>query len=137
LTSRRILESACVVLLTALLGGGCFGGDHEKSRQRARALPLRACIEAWNRPPNFARGRAGELVRRLRPRPAVPLFAHLSRDRPRRCVVFLDTPSTVDDRRFVLKDGAFSTDCVGDCGQQAPRGARTVQFRPDGSLPAL
>jgi hypothetical protein len=126
----------CAVLLTALLAeGGCHGGDHEHGRERAGALPLRACFEAWNRPPNFARGRPGELVRRLRPRPAVPLFAHVSRDRRRRCVVFLDTPSTVDDRRFVLKDGAFSTDCVGDCGQQAPRGARTVQFLPDGSLP--
>jgi hypothetical protein len=65
----------------------------------------------------------------------VPLFAHISLDRRRRCIVFLDTPSTVDDRRFLYAHGAFSTACMGDCGQQAPPGARTVQFLPDGSLP--
>jgi hypothetical protein len=133
-TIARSRRSVCAVLLTALVGGGCHDSGHEQTRERASELPLRACIEAWNRPPNFARGRPGDLVRRLRPRPAVPLFAHVSRDR-RRCVVFLDTPSTVDDRRFVRTRGAFLTDCAGDCGQQVPRGARTLQFRSDGSLP--
>jgi len=124
------------VLLSAVLGAGCHDGhDEEEGRKRAGPLPLRGCIEAWNRPPNFADGRPGYLVRRLGPRPAVPLFAHVSRDRRRRCVVFLDTPSTVDDRRFVLTHGRFSTDCAGDCGQQVPRGARTLQFLSDGSLP--
>jgi hypothetical protein len=52
--------------------------------------------------------------------------------------VFLDTPSTVDDRRFVhYSHGGFATECTGDCGQQVPRGARTLQFLSDGSLPAL
>jgi len=126
----------CAAFLTALVGAGCHDGDDGQSRQRAGPPPLRACVEAWNRPPNFGRGRPGELVRRLRPRPVVPIFAHVSRDRRRRCVVFLDTPSTVDDRRFVLTHGAFSTECTGDCGQRDTRGARTAQFLPDGSLPA-
>ena len=95
----------CAVFLTALVGAGCHDGDDGQSRQRAGPPPLRACVEAWNRPPNFGRGRPGELVRRLRPRPVVPIFAHVSRDRRRRCVVFLDTPSTVDDRRFVVQAG--------------------------------
>jgi len=117
--------------------GGCRDGDDGQSRERAGAPPLRACVEAWNRPPNFAPGRPGQLVRRLRPRPAVPLFAHVSRDRRRRCVVFLDTPSTADDRRFVRTGGRFSSECTGDCGQRDTRRARTMQFLPDGSLPAL
>jgi hypothetical protein len=66
----------------------------------------------------------------------VPQFAHLSRDRDERCVVFLDTPSTVDDRRYVRTGGRYSLDCAGACGQQVPRGARTFQFLRDGSLPA-
>jgi hypothetical protein len=132
---QPIRSSVCAALLTALVAGGCQDSDEEQNRERAGGLPLSACMEAWNRPPNFARGRPGALVRRLDPRPAVPLFAHVSRDRRRRCVVFLDTPSTVDDRRFVRTNGVYSTDCVGDCGQQVPRDARTLQFRPDGSLP--
>ena len=63
-------------------------------------------------------------VRRLDPRPAVPLFAHLSRDRRDRCVVILDTPSTVDDRRYIRSGAGYSLDCAGACGQQGPRGAR-------------
>ena len=132
---RVIRRSVCAALLTALVAGGCQDSDDEQNQERAGALPLRVCMEAWNRPANFARGRPGVLVRRLRPRPAVPLFAHVSRDRRRRCVVFLDTPSTVDDRRFVRTHGVYATDCAGDCGQQVPRGARTLQFRSDGSLP--
>ena len=127
--------SVCAALLTALVAGGCQDSDDEQNQERAGTLPLRACMEAWNQPPNFARGRPGALVRRLRPRPAVPLFAHVSRDRRRRCVVFLDTPTTVDDRRFVRTHGVYATDCAGDCGQQVPRDARTLQFRSDGSLP--
>jgi hypothetical protein len=66
----------------------------------------------------------------------VPLFAHLSGDGRSRCVVFLDTPSTVDDRRYIRTGAGYSLDCAGACGQQVPRGARTFQFRRDGSLPA-
>jgi hypothetical protein len=126
-----------VVLAAAMVGAtGCGGSDRPESPPRA-ADPLSACVRAWNRPANFERGEPGALVQRLEPRPAVPLFAHLSRDRRARCVVFLDTPSTVDDRRFVLSGGrCYSRTCAGACGQQAPRGARTFQFMPDGSLPA-
>ena len=74
-------------------------------------------------------------MRHLEPRPTVPQYAHLSRDPHGRCVVFLDTPSTVDDRRFISDGQGYSLTCAGACGQQAPRGARTFQFRPDGSLP--
>ena len=98
---------------------------------------LRPCVDAWNRPANFAHGRPGNSVRRLRPRPAVPLFAHVSLNRRRRCVVFLDTPSTADDRRFVATGGHYLLDCAGDCGQDVPPGARTAQFLRDGTLPAL
>jgi hypothetical protein len=122
-------------LLTALVAGGCQDSGGEQNQERASALPLRVCIQAWNQRPNFTSGRPGALVKRLRPRPAVPLFAHVSRDRRRRCVVFLDTPTTVDDRRFVRVHGVYTTDCEGDCGQQVPPGARTLQFRPDGALP--
>jgi hypothetical protein len=128
-------RSVCAALLTALVAGGCQDSDDEQNRERAGALPLVACMEAWNRPANFAPGRPGALVRRLRPRPAVPLFAHVSRDRRRRCVVFLDTPSTVDDRRFILSGERYLLTCEGACGQQVPSGARTFQFGPDGSLP--
>lgn len=88
-------------------------------------------------PVNFERGAPGAHVRRLEPRAVVPQFAHLSRDRDGGCIVFLDTPSTVDDRRYVRRGKGYSLDCAGACGQQVPRGARTFQFRPDGSLPAL
>lgn len=101
-----------------------------------RADPLSACVRAWNRPANFESGRPGADVRRLDPRPAVPLFAHLSRDRRGRCVVILDTPSTVDDRRYIRSGAGYSLDCAGACGQQGPRGARTFQFRRGASLPA-
>ena len=133
--TRQIRRSLYAALLTAVVAAGCQDSDDEQNQERPGALTLRACMEAWNRPPNFARGHPGGLVRRLRPRPAVPLFAHVSRDRRRHCVVFLDTPSTVDDRRFVRTHGVYATDCAGDCGQQVPRDARTLQFRSDGSLP--
>jgi hypothetical protein len=74
-------------------------------------------------------------VRHLEPSPTVPQYAHLSRDPHGRCVVFLDTPSTVDDRRFISDGQGYSLTCAGACGQQLRRGARTFQFRPDGSLP--
>ena len=119
----------------ALAAAGCGGSDSGK-KGPPRVDPLTACVRAWNRPANFERGRPGAHVRRLEPRPAVPQFAHLSRDRGGRCVVFLDTPSTVDDRRFVLTGEGYSLDCAGACGQQVPRGARTFQFGGNGSLPA-
>jgi hypothetical protein len=122
------------VAATALTVCGCAGSEPEK--RRPPADPLSACVQAWNRPANFERGAPGAQVRRLEPRPAVPQFAHLSRDRRERCVVFLDTPSTVDDRRFILSGERYSLACVGSCGRQVPRGARTFQFLPDGSLPA-
>ena len=50
--------------------------------------------------------------------------------------MFLDTPSTMDDRRFIRTGEGYSLDCAGACGQQVPRGARTFQFLKDGSLPA-
>jgi hypothetical protein len=121
-----------VVAAAALTASGCGRAEPEKRP----ADPLGACVRSWNRPANFERGAPGALVKRLEPRPAVPQFAHLSRDRRGRCVVFLDTPSTVDDRRFVLGGGRYSLACAGACGQQAPPGARTFQFLPDGSLPA-
>jgi hypothetical protein len=80
-------------------------------------------VTAWNRPANFERGGPGAHVRRLEPRAAGPQFAHLSRDRDGGCIVFTG-------------DG-YSLTCVGACGQHARQGARTFQFRPDGSLPAL
>ena len=48
--------------------------------------------------------------------------------------MFLDTPSTLDDRRFSRTGEGYSLDCAGACGQQVPRGARTFQFLKDGSL---
>ena len=66
----------------------------------------------------------------------MPQFAHVSRDRQGRCVVFLDTPSTVDDRRYILTGDGYSLDCSGACGRQVPRGARTLQFLRGGSLPS-
>jgi hypothetical protein len=132
-----LVRAAALVasLVCALAAVGCR--DDPREPERSGSHTLQACVEAWNRPANFGPGTPGGLVRRLRPRPAVPLFAHVSRDARRRCVVFLDTPSTVDDRRFVRRDGGFSLQCAGDCGQQVPRGARTFQFRRDGTLPAL
>jgi hypothetical protein len=125
-----------VVVAAAMIGAaGCGGSDRPEGPPRA-IDPLGACVRAWNRPANFERGEPGAAVKRLEPRPAVPQFAHLSRDRRGRCVVFLDTPSTVDDRRFILSGGRYLLACEGACGQQAPRGARTFQFRPDGTLPA-
>jgi uncharacterized protein YceK len=123
-----------LVVAAMLAASGCGGSESRESPRRG-ADQLRACVRAWNQPANFVRGRPGAVVRRLEPSPAVPLYAHLSRDRRGRCVVFLDTPSTVDDRRFI-GGGGFSLDCAGACGQQVPRGARTFQFRPDGSLPS-
>ena len=124
-----------VVAAALLTASGCGGSEPEKTRLPAN--PLSPCVHAWNRPANFERSAPGAHVRRLEPRPVVPQFAHLSRDRDGRCIVFLDTPSTVDDRRYVRKGESYSLDCAGACGQQVPRGARTFQFRPDGSLPAL
>jgi hypothetical protein len=129
-TSRLLVVAAA--LLTA---SGCDGSEPET--RRSPADPLSACVHAWNRPANFERGAPGAHVRRLEPRPVVPQFAHVSRDRDGRCIVFLDTPSTVDDHRYVRRGKGYSLDCAGACGQQVPRGARTFQFRPDGSLPAL
>ena len=120
--ARALSVMAAVVLIASSCGG---------------AEPLSACVESWNRPSNFERGAPGAHVRRLDPRPAVPQFAHLSRDRDGRCIVFLDTPSTVDDRRYVRDGDGYSLECAGACGRQVTRGARTFQFRPDGSLPAL
>ena len=123
-----------MVAATALAAPGC-GGSEPRDSPPATADPIAACVGSWNRQANFERGQPGALVRRLAPRPAVPLFAHLSRDPRRRCVVFLDTPSTVDDRRFVRRGDGYSLDCAGACGQQVPPGGRTFQFLPDGSLP--
>ena len=128
---HRSLVAAAAAVLAAC---GCGGSDSPESRT-PRAGSLTACVRAWNRPANFDHGEPGAALKRLRPRPAVPQFAHLSRDRRGRCVVFLDTPSTVDDRRFVRSGDGYSVHCAGACGQQVPRGARTFQFRPDGSLP--
>jgi hypothetical protein len=125
--------SVAVAALAA--AAGCGGSDSAKGRA-AHADGFSACVRAWNRPANFEHGRPGAHVRRLEPRPAVPLFAHLSGDRRGDCVVFLDTPSTVDDRRYIRTGAGYSLDCAGACGQQVPRGARTFQFRRDGSLPA-
>jgi hypothetical protein len=125
---------ATVLGLVALSCGGADDGDQARHGPRHRLQP---CAAEWNRPANFARGRPGRLVRRLRPRPVVPLFAHVSLDGHGRCVVFLDTPSTADDRRFVRTRGRYLLDCTGDCGQDAPPGARTVQFLRDGTLPDL
>jgi hypothetical protein len=61
----------------------------------------------------------------------------VSLDEHRRCVVFLDTPSTDGDRRFVRTGGRYRLDCAGDCGQDVPPGARTAQFLRDGTLPVL
>jgi hypothetical protein len=119
-----------------LIASGCGGSNLRESPPRDTDS-LSDCVTAWNRPSNFGRGTPGAHVRRLEPRPAVPQFAHLSRDRDGRCIVFLDTPSTVDDRRYVRRGKGYSLDCAGACGQQVPRRARTFQFRPDGSLPAL
>ena len=52
-------------------------------------------------------------------------------------MVFLDTPSTVDDRRYLQRRGRFSQVCAGDCGQDVKPGARTFQFLRDGTLPPL
>ena len=125
-----------LVLAAVVTASGCGGSDARESPPREPAS-LSACVTAWNRSSNFERGAPGAHVRRLEPRPAVPQFAHLSRRRDGRCIVFLDTPSTVDDRRYVRRGKGYSLDCAGACGQQVPRGARTFQFRPDGSLPAL
>jgi hypothetical protein len=65
------------------------------------------------------------------------LFAHVSLDERGRCVVFLDTPSTADDRRFVAAAGHYTLECAGDCGQDVPPGARTAQFLRDGTLPVF
>lgn len=129
-TSRLLAVAAA-----ALTASGC--GRSEPEKRWSPADRLKACVQAWNRPANFERGAPGAHVRHLNPRPAVPQFAHLSRDRRGRCVVFLDTPSTVDDRRFILSGGRYSLDCAGACGRQVPGGARTLQFEQDGSLPAL
>jgi hypothetical protein len=128
--SLRVLAAAVVT------ASGCGGSDARESPPRESAS-LGVCVTAWNRPGNFERGSPGRHVRRLDPRPAVPQFAHLSRDRDGRCIVFLDTPSTVDDRRYIRTGDRYSLECAGACGQQVRRGARTFQFRPDGSLPAL
>jgi hypothetical protein len=61
----------------------------------------------------------------------------VSLDEHRRCVVFLDTPSTDGDRRFVRTGGHYRLDCAVDCGQDVPPGARTAQFLRDGTLPVL
>jgi hypothetical protein len=127
--------SAAIVAL-GLSAFGCGGADEADVADRPPD-PLRPCVRTWNRPANFAQGHPGSIVRRLRPRPAVPLFAHVSVDKQRRCVVFLDTPSTVDDRRFVRRRDEYFLDCAGDCGQDVPPGARTAQFLRDGTLPAL
>jgi len=126
-----------LVLAAALATAFGCGGSDARERSAREPARLSGCVTAWNRPSNFERGAPGAHVRRLDPRPAVPQFAHVSRDRDGRCVVFLDTPSTVDDRRYIRGGNGYSLDCAGACGQQVPRGARTFQFRPDGSLPAL
>ena len=120
-----------LVAAVLLAASGCGGSDP----QAHKVDPLGACVTAWNRPANFARGMPGAHVRSLRPRPAALLFAHLSRDPQGRCIVFLDTPSTVDDRRYLRRGAGYSVDCAGDCGQQVPPGGRTFQFKQDGSLP--
>ena len=97
-----------LVLAAVVTASECGGSDARESTPREPAS-LSACVTAWNRPSNFGHGAPGAHLRRLEPRPAVPQFAHLSRRRDGRCMVFLDTP----------------------------RGARTFQFRPEGSLPAL
>jgi hypothetical protein len=127
-------RSVMVVAVAVLAACGC-GGSDSPAGGSPRAGQLSACVEAWNRPANFDPGQPGAAAKRLRPRPAVPQFAHLSRDRRGRCVVFLDTPSTVDDRRFILSGERYLLTCEGACGQQVPSGARTFQFGPDGSLP--
>jgi hypothetical protein len=132
----RAVDGYATVAAAVLIASGCGGSDPQESPPR-EPDSLSACVTAWNRPSNFGPGAPGAHVRRLEPRPAVPQFAHLSRDRDGRCIVFLDTPSTVDDRRYVRRGKGYSLDCAGACGQQVPRGARTFQFRPDGSLPAL
>jgi hypothetical protein len=128
-----------IVVLAGLLAtalAGCGGGEPERTT-RASPAGLGSCVDAWNRPANFEPGTPGRHVRRLGPTPAVPLFAHISRDKAGRCVVFLDTPSTVDDRRYRQASGRYSQVCAGDCGQDVKPGARTFQFRRDGTLPPL
>jgi hypothetical protein len=76
----------------------------------------------------------------MRPERAVVRPCRVSnRDRNKAgsCVVFLDTPSTVDDRRYLQARGRFSQVCAGDCGQDVKPGARTFQFLRDGTLPPL
>ena len=133
-SSRQHWSKPLLSAAAALAAAGC-GGSQRRESPPPTVDPLAACVRAWNRPANFERGRPGALVRQLEPRPAVPQYAHLSRSPRGLCVVFLDTPSTVDDRRFVRRGQGYSLDCAGACGQQAPPGARTFQFRPDGSLP--
>jgi hypothetical protein len=134
LRPRRRIPYLVASLVCALAPAACSDGDDD-APERSQREQLQACVEAWNAPDNFRAGTPGRLVRSLDPRPAVPLFAHVSRDRRRRCVVFLDTPSTVDDRRFVRAAGRYSLACKGDCGQDVPPDARTFQFLRNGSLP--
>jgi hypothetical protein len=131
---RVAAGSVGVALVCALAALGC-AGEHDADPARVGPGRLASCVAAWNRPANFTPGSPGRAVQRLGPKPSVPLFAHLSLDKRRRCVVFLDTPSTADDRRFVRSHGRFGLDCAGDCGQDVPRGAKTFQFLRDGSLP--
>ena len=110
------------------------GARAHEDRLAIGARPVRRRVEPAG---ELRAGRPGRHVRRLGPTPTVPLFAHVSRNKSGSCAVFLDTPSTVDDRRYLQARGRFSQVCAGDCGQDVEPGARTFQFLRDGTLPPL
>jgi hypothetical protein len=134
------MRTACAALVAAIAVAAFGCDDNSKSPDPHPAKPkpavrLAACIEAWNQAANFDTGTDGAVVRRLERHSVDALFAHVSRDRAARCVVFVDTLYDVDDRRFIRSTGGFELDCRGPCGDQAPAGSRTLRFRENGTLP--